>query len=147
MISGTFAETCSKVSFWRSHRRDKREVTSVTALEKSQVRLPPRKTGFLHRTSSKTSSLVSVARFPGTDPVAVPGWFLFLLFPVLVTTFRNGFPYSQTGFLLLPAPAYQRVWVTNGSGSGHAGDQAGHGGVGSVSGHPPIDARITGLRV
>ena len=37
--------------------------------------------------SSKTSSLVSVAGFPGTVPVTVPGWFLLLLSPVPVTTF------------------------------------------------------------
>ena len=58
------------------------------------------KTGPPDKTSSKTSSLVSVAGFPETVPVTVPGWFLFLLSPVPVTTFRNGFCYSRTGFLL-----------------------------------------------
>ena len=46
------------------------------------------------KTSSKTSNLVSVAGFPWTVPVTVPGWFLFLLSPVPVTTFRNSFCYS-----------------------------------------------------
>ena len=45
--------------------------------------------------------------FPGTVPVTVPGWFLLLLSPVPVTTFRNGFRYPQTGFLLLLAPQFR----------------------------------------
>ena len=45
------------------------------------------KTGPPDKISSKTSSLVSVAGFPGTVPVTVPGWFLLLLSPVPVTTF------------------------------------------------------------
>ena len=39
------------------------------------------KTGPRDKTCSKTSSLVSVAGFLGIVPVAVPGWFLFLLWP------------------------------------------------------------------
>ena len=62
------------------------------------------KTGPPDKTSSKTSSRVSIAGFPGTVPGTMPGWFLFLLSPVPVTTFRNGFRYSQTRLLLLPAP-------------------------------------------
>ena len=52
--------------------------------------------------ASSTSSLVVVAEFPGTVPVTVPGWFLFLLSLAPVTTFQNGFLTPKPGSCYSP---------------------------------------------